>query len=174
MPVYEGFSMPNAIQRIDVAGRDVTEALQTQLRKSGYLLQTSGEKEIVRMIKEKCCYVAAHPAREEKDLKEYDEFRLPDGNAVKVGFRCCRTRYIASFSSWRGRGIEVNQSGLTPFLFASLFSFCSSVRNGSERPRSSSIPSYAGSSARECTRSSWTPLTASTWTCGGICTPTWC
>ncbi|KAN0063257.1 Centractin [Thecaphora frezii] len=85
VPVYEGFSMPNAIQRIDVAGRDVTEALQTQLRKSGYLLQTSGEKEIVRMIKEKCCYVAAHPAREEKDLKEYDEFRLPDGNAVKLG-----------------------------------------------------------------------------------------
>ena len=38
------------------------------------------------MIKEKCCYVAANPAKEEKDAAgRTEEFRLPDGNAVQLG-----------------------------------------------------------------------------------------
>lgn len=84
VPVYEGFSMPLAIRRIDVAGRDVTDALQTHLRKAGYNLHTSAEKEVVRMIKEKCCYIAMNPAKEEKEVKESEEFKLPDGNTIKV------------------------------------------------------------------------------------------
>ena len=84
VPVYEGFSMPLAIRRIDVAGRDVTDALQTHLRRAGYNLHTSAEKEVVRMIKEKCCYIAMNPAKEEKEAKESEEFKLPDGNTIKV------------------------------------------------------------------------------------------
>ena len=45
VPVYEGFAMPSSIRRIDVAGRDITEYLQTLLRKSGYIFHTSAEKE---------------------------------------------------------------------------------------------------------------------------------
>ena len=52
VPVYEGFAMPSSIRRIDVAGRDVTEHLQTLLRKSGYVFHTSAEKEVVRVGKE--------------------------------------------------------------------------------------------------------------------------
>jgi centractin len=85
VPVYEGFSMPNAIRRVDVAGRDVTENLQTHLRKAGYHLHTSAEKELVRVIKEKCCYVALNPSKEEKDIKEHEEFKLPDGNTLRLG-----------------------------------------------------------------------------------------
>lgn len=85
VPVYEGFSMPNAIRRVDVAGRDVTENLQTHLRKAGYHLHTSAEKELVRIIKEKCCYVALNPAKEEKDIKQHEEFKLPDGNTLRLG-----------------------------------------------------------------------------------------
>jgi centractin len=32
VPVYEGFALPHAITRIDVAGRDVTEQLQVRPR----------------------------------------------------------------------------------------------------------------------------------------------
>lgn len=40
---------------------------------------------MVRTIKEKCCYVALNPAKEEKDaLGRSEEFRLPDGNTVQV------------------------------------------------------------------------------------------
>jgi centractin len=51
VPVYGGFAVTSAIQRIDIAGRDVTEYLQLLLRRSGTILQTSAEKEIVRTIK---------------------------------------------------------------------------------------------------------------------------
>ncbi|KAJ9658058.1 centractin- actin- protein of the dynactin complex [Coniosporium apollinis] len=92
VPVYEGFAMPNSIRRIDVAGRDVTEHLQTLLRKAGYIFHTSAEKEVVRMIKEKTGYVALDPAKEERewsassrtDNKSVD-YTLPDGQKLKIG-----------------------------------------------------------------------------------------
>lgn len=95
--------MPHAIRRVDVAGRfvpyrylslirsnqgdyrDVTDHLQLLLRKSGHHLHTTAEREVVRTIKEKCCYVALNPSKEEKDaLGRTEEFRLPDGNVVQV------------------------------------------------------------------------------------------
>lgn len=85
VPVFEGFSVPHAVRRVDVAGRDVTEHLQLLLRKAGYHLQTSAEKEIVRAIKEKACYVALNPVKEEKEAgTRAEEYRLPDGNALRV------------------------------------------------------------------------------------------
>ena len=93
VPVYEGFAMPSSIRRIDVAGRDVTEYLQTLLRKSGYVFHNSAEKEVVRMIKEKVSYVAADPKKEEKEWAsgklaegKMAEYVLPDGNRIKVSF----------------------------------------------------------------------------------------
>lgn len=78
--------MPQAVRRVDVAGRDVTEHLQLLLRKAGYHLHTSAEKEVVRMAKEKVCYVALNPGKEEKEAGgRGEDFRLPDGNVVRVG-----------------------------------------------------------------------------------------
>jgi centractin len=94
VPVFEGFAIPNSIRRIDVAGRDVTEQMQLLLRKAGHVLHTSAEKEVVRMIKEKVCYVSLDPKREEKewmnsyhksDAKAID-YTLPDGHKIKVSF----------------------------------------------------------------------------------------
>lgn len=84
VPVFNGFAIPHAIRRIDVAGRDVTENLQTHLRRAGYNLHTTAEKEIVRMIKEKACYIAINPTKEEKEVRPTEDFKLPDGNIVKV------------------------------------------------------------------------------------------
>jgi centractin len=96
VPVYEGFTIPTAIRRIDIAGRDVTEHLQLLLRKAGATLHTSAEKEIVRTIKEKMCYVAEDPRKEEKEWggvpgsgsgglhNKGQEYKLPDGRSIKV------------------------------------------------------------------------------------------
>lgn len=51
-PVFEGFSISNAIQRIDLGGRDVTKHLQLLLRRAGYVFHTTTEFEIVKRIKE--------------------------------------------------------------------------------------------------------------------------
>ncbi|OQO04379.1 Actin-like protein [Cryoendolithus antarcticus] len=94
VPVYEGFAVPSAIRRIDVAGRDVTEQLQVLFRKQGRVFQTSAEKEIVRNIKEKTSYVALDPKKEEKEWGSVAarggedksvEYTLPDGQKLKVG-----------------------------------------------------------------------------------------
>jgi actin-related protein len=66
--------------------RDVTDHLQLLLRKSGHNLHTTAEREVVRTIKEKCCYIASNPAKEEKEAAgRTEEFRLPDGSAVQLG-----------------------------------------------------------------------------------------
>ncbi|KAI0286971.1 actin family [Russula aff. rugulosa BPL654] len=86
VPVFEGFSMPHAIRRVDVAGRDVTEHLQLLLRKAGHHLHTTAEREVVRSIKEKNCYIALNPHKEEKETAGRTEsFRLPDGNTIALG-----------------------------------------------------------------------------------------
>lgn len=93
VPVYEGFAVSNSIRRIDVAGRDVTENMQLQLRKSGHVFHTSAEKEIVRVMKEKTSYVALDPRKEEKEWeqgiwkverKDID-YVLPDGLKIRLG-----------------------------------------------------------------------------------------
>ncbi len=85
--------MPSSIRRIDVAGRDVTEYMQTLFRKSGYVFHTSAEKEVVRDIKERTGYVALDPRKEEKEWMQSGgrgdgkivEYTLPDGQKMKIG-----------------------------------------------------------------------------------------
>lgn len=63
----------------------MTDHLQLLLRKSGHHLHTTAEREVVRTIKEKCCYIALNPAKEEKESQgRSEEFKLPDGNTVQV------------------------------------------------------------------------------------------
>jgi centractin len=64
----------------------VTEQLQLLLRKTGHHLHTTAEFEVVRTIKEKCCYISLNPQKEEKEtLGRTEEFRLPDGNVLQLG-----------------------------------------------------------------------------------------
>jgi centractin len=70
---------------LTVINRDVTDHLQLLLRKSGHHLHTTAEREVVRTMKEKCCYIAINPSKEEKEsLGRMEEFTLPDGNVVQV------------------------------------------------------------------------------------------
>jgi centractin len=89
VPVCDGYAVTNAITRIDVAGRDVTNYLQLLLRQAGYNFHTSSEKEVVRLIKESKIMYVAHQYAKEEELEQKGEvdaqdYKLPDGSKVRI------------------------------------------------------------------------------------------
>jgi len=96
VPIYEGYSLQNAILRMDMAGCDMTERMGKLLRVRGTTLVDAAEMEIVRAIKEKLAYVALDFDEETKKAdkkKDYAvaDYELPDGQMITVGrerFEC--------------------------------------------------------------------------------------
>jgi len=91
VPVYEGFSLPHAVTRMDVAGADVTEYLNLILKKSGINFHTSAELETVQNIKETMCRVGAHgrwsTAVTDDALPPDQIYTLPDGKKFEMSGR---------------------------------------------------------------------------------------
>ncbi|MFW9939496.1 MAG: actin, cytoplasmic 2 [Candidatus Thorarchaeota archaeon] len=89
VPIFEGFALTHAIQRINLAGRDVTYYLRRLLRQGGYTFDSSAEKQTVRDIKEKLCYVALDPEKEIMLSKRISgmqkSYMLPDGETINLG-----------------------------------------------------------------------------------------
>jgi actin-related protein len=57
-PVFEGFLIPHAVKKMDIAGRVLTDYMQKLLQESGKSFTSCDEMEIVRDIKETLCFVA--------------------------------------------------------------------------------------------------------------------
>ncbi|CCF58656.1 hypothetical protein KAFR_0F00590 [Kazachstania africana CBS 2517] len=90
IPVYNGFSLASSVKKIDIGGCDITEQLQFSiLKNTGLFMYSSSEREIVRTIKEKVCYIATdYNLETEKYLfneeKMASQFKLPDGKMLNI------------------------------------------------------------------------------------------
>ncbi|CAK0846144.1 unnamed protein product, partial [Prorocentrum cordatum] len=100
VPIYEGYALPCAILRLDLAGRDLT----------GYLMKAAD-------VTEKLCYVALVCNTEMQAATEVGDeekaYELPGGSIITVGSERARCPEVLFQSSFTGREASGNHN--TPF-----------------------------------------------------------
>lgn len=118
VPVMQGYLEPALVERVNLAGRHVTEHLMKLLAGQGHPLNSTADLETVREIKQKLCYVAYDPESEKKLARETTlvdrQYTLPDSRVIRVGAERFLAPEILFNPAAAGRG---DGGGLADLVF---------------------------------------------------------
>jgi actin len=140
VPVYEGYNLPDAVIRLDMAGRDLTECLMRMIPVTEYYFRTTAEKEIAENIKEKLCYVALDYDAELKlagsskrgrkmsngiDIDPIHKYyEMPDGQIISIG----EERFTCPETLFHTDRIDVEESGIHEMIQKSIMKSNEDIR----------------------------------------------
>ena len=128
VPIYQGFALRNAVQTLNIGGRDLTDYMMKLLNEYGYSFVTTAEREIVRDIKEKLCYVAENFEEEMKVFSESNEkdkqYELPDGQVIKVRGRERIQCFEAMFEPKMIYSDQDDMDGIHQMVYKSILESC--------------------------------------------------
>ena len=111
VPVYEGYALPHAIIRLDLAECDVVDFLIKELQAKGYPFGTASEKRVAIDILRELGYVAFDFEQEMQTAgASIDKnYSLPNGQVITLGkeqFRAPETMFQPSFIGMESAGIH--------------------------------------------------------------------
>lgn len=82
VPVFEGYAIPHAIFKMDIAGYDITQSVMEMMRtKTGG--EHAGNRKVMQDLKEKTCSIRLYDRPDTSD-EESRSFELPDKQIIQV------------------------------------------------------------------------------------------
>ena len=90
VPIFEGYALPHAMIKLEIAGHDITQSLINQLEASGKNVKE--HPEVIRGLKEQMCAVSLNydqdMSRNEDPISQEDRsYELPGGDIIEVNHR---------------------------------------------------------------------------------------
>lgn len=94
VPVFEGYAVPHAIFKMEIAGSDITNKVMKLIERQDFgaqqaaVMQYAAVPRVMQALKEKVCSVALdfHSASKRADMadEESKSFELPDGKIIQI------------------------------------------------------------------------------------------
>lgn len=113
VPIINGYPLQLSSTKLDIAGQDLTAYLLKLLSDSGSLLVNTADREYIRDLKEKHCYVALdYDLEVSKNIvpSQQKKFQLPDGKEVNLdqeALTCSEALFNTSLIGRNNPGIHM-------------------------------------------------------------------
>ena len=120
VPVFQGYALPHAQIKLEVAGWDVTHRMINSLEEMGK--RVSGHADVIRDMKEQMCTVAMHYDSESNALddpldKDQRSFELPGGEIIEVNHK---TRLNATEVLFQPSLMDIDEKGIAEMAHKSI------------------------------------------------------